>query len=172
MTPLNNDQKNSYKKRYLVNIYGVVQGVGFRPFIYNTAKEYEIYGWVNNSSGCVTIDITGTLDNIKKFILKVIKNPPSPVIINSVKCRTLEYLYYDGFNIRESSNEIDTVKFMLPDIGTCEDCARDIMDHTGKRYRYAFTSCTKCGPRYSIIKVLPYDRKNTTMESFGMCGSF
>ncbi|UZQ51158.1 carbamoyltransferase HypF [Clostridium kluyveri] len=171
MTQLNNDHKNNYKKRYLINIYGVVQGIGFRPFVYNTAKEYEICGWVNNSGGCVTIDIIGTLDNIKKFILKIIKNPPSPAIINSVKCRTLEYLYYDDFNIRESSNENDTVKFILPDMSTCEDCARDIMNDAGRRYRYAFTSCTKCGPRYSVIKVLPYDRKNTTMDYFKMCGN-
>lgn len=161
--------RSSLKKRYLIKIYGIVQGVGFRPFVYNTAVKYEILGWVNNSGGSVTIDLTGSAQDIKKFVLDVVKNPPVTSVINKVSCISLEYLDYDNFKIKESSKEINTLKFIPPDMGTCEDCVKDIMNKNSKRYRYPFTNCTKCGPRYSVIKELPYDRKNTTMDVFKMC---
>lgn len=126
---------------------------------------------MNNNGGAVTIDITGTAPNIKKFMLTVAKNPPSPAVINKISCISLVYVPYDNFKIRESSDEIATEKFIPPDMGTCEACVRDIMNKKGKRYNYAFTNCTKCGPRYSIIKKLPYDRENTTMEPFKICSS-
>lgn len=154
-----------------MKIYGIVQGVGFRPFVYNTAVKYEILGWVNNSGGSVTIDLTGTAQDIKKFVLEVVKNPPVPAVINKVSCISLKHLDYDEFKIKESLKETNTVKFIAPDMGTCEDCVKDIRDKNGKWYRYPFTNCTKCGPRYSVIKELPYDRKNTTMDIFKMCHS-
>lgn len=126
---------------------------------------------MNNSGGAVTVDITGTALNIKKFMLTVAKEPPIPAFISRINCISLDYVSYDNFKIRESSNERAAEKFILPDMGTCEDCVRDIMNKKGTRYRYAFTNCTKCGPRYSIIKKLPYDRENTTMEPFKMCSS-
>ncbi|WP_331000628.1 carbamoyltransferase HypF [Clostridium guangxiense] len=152
-------------------MYGIVQGVGFRPFVYNAAKKYGITGWVNNSGGAVTIDLTGDICNVKKFVIQVVKNPPFPAVVNKVRCVSLQYLHYDDFNIKRSSKESDTVKFIPPDMGTCENCLKDIMDKRGKRYRYAFANCTKCGPRYSVIKELPYDRRRTTMNSFEMCSS-
>lgn len=154
-----------------MKIYGIVQGVGFRPFVYNTAVKYKILGWVNNSGGSVTIDLTGTAQDIKKFVLEVVKNSPVPAVINKVVCTSLEYLEYSDFKIKESSRETNTIKFIPPDMGTCEDCVKDIKNKNGNRYRYPFTNCTKCGPRYSIIKELPYDRKNTTMDIFKMCHS-
>lgn len=154
-----------------MKIYGIVQGVGFRPFVYNSAVKYKILGWVNNSGGSVTIDLTGTAQDIKKFVLEVVKNPPVPASINKVDCISLEYLEYSDFKIKESARETNTIKFIPPDMGTCEDCAKDIKNKNGKRYRYPFTNCTKCGPRYSVIKELPYDRKNTTMDVFKMCHS-
>lgn len=163
--------KNSPKKRYLMKIYGIVQGVGFRPFVYNTAVKYKILGWVNNSGGSVTIDLTGTVEDIKKFVLEVVKNPPVLAVINKVSCISLKYFDYDNFIIKESLKETNTIKFIPLDMGTCEDCVKDIRNKNGKRYRYPFTNCTKCGPRYSVIKELPYDRKNTTMNVFKMCNS-
>lgn len=154
-----------------MKIYGIVQGVGFRPFVYKAAVKYGILGWVNNSGGSVTIDLTGTAQDIKKFVLEVVKNPPVPAVINKVRCTSLKYLDYGDFKIRQSLKETNTIKFIPPDMGTCEDCVKDIMNKNGKRYRYPFANCTKCGPRYSVIKELPYDRKNTTMGVFKMCSS-
>ncbi|WP_234123604.1 carbamoyltransferase HypF [Clostridium hydrogenum] len=167
MTQLANNQR----KRYLVNIYGIVQGVGFRPFVYKTAKQYGILGWVNNSGGSVTIDFTGTAGNIKAFIITIVKNPPTPAVIKKINCKSLEYLKYEDFEIKESSNKTSTIKFIPKDMGTCSECVKDIMDKSSTRYRYPFTNCTKCGPRYSIIKSLPYDRESTTMSSFNMCSN-
>lgn len=154
-----------------MKIYGIVQGVGFRPFVYKVAVKYGILGWVNNSGGSVTIDLTGTVKNIKKFMLEVVKNPPVPAVINKVSCISLEYFDYGDFKIRQSLKEANTVKFIPSDMGTCEDCVKDIMNKNSKWYRYPFTNCTKCGPRYSVIKELPYDRKSTTMNTFKMCSS-
>jgi [NiFe] hydrogenase maturation protein HypF len=159
------------KKRYLLNIYGIVQGVGFRPFVYNKAKEFQICGWVNNAGGSVVIDLTGTKKNIKSFILAIVKNPPTLASIEKVQCSYLEYCTYDDFTIKESTENFESVKFLSPDIGVCDKCVEEVMNRKGKRYKYAFTNCTECGPRYSIIKALPYDRSSTTMDSFKMCYS-
>ncbi|MCM8712129.1 carbamoyltransferase HypF [Clostridium sp. SYSU_GA19001] len=164
-------------RRYLVKIYGIVQGVGFRPYVYKKAKEYQIQGWVENTGGAVGIDCTGFKDNIKHFLLDIIKKPPSLSKIEKVECTDMtEKLLFNnndinrgGFEIKQSSEEQNKVRFVSPDVSVCSKCLEDIKKKNTSRYRYAFTNCTECGPRYSIIKGLPYDRPRTVMENFHMC---
>lgn len=162
--------------RYIVKIYGIVQGVGFRPFIYNKANEFKINGYVKNIGGAVLIDCSGEREKIKQFMLHIIKKPPEPAKIEMVRCtlikedlQSAKNINKSNFVIKESDNEKNTVKFISPDIGTCPKCLEDIKKKGTSRFKYAFTNCTQCGPRYSIIKALPYDRQNTTMEDFSMC---
>lgn len=168
---LKTDSIIKYRKRYILKIYGIVQSVGFRPFVYNRAKKFKITGWINNSGGSVVIDLTGTKENIKNFILDIIKNPPAQAVIEKVECSTLKYYDYHNFIIKESLKNNSSVKFIPADIAACPKCINEVINKKDRRYKYAFTSCTQCGPRYSIIKSLPYDRKVTTMNRFKMCES-
>lgn len=162
--------------RYIVKIYGIVQGVGFRPFVYKKAIDFKIYGYVKNIGGAVLIDCSGKRENIKQFMLNIIKKPPNLAKIEKVQCAPIKndllvtkYINKSKFVIKESDNQKNETKFISPDIATCHKCLEDIQKKENHRYGYAFTNCTQCGPRYSIIKTLPYDRQNTTMEDFSMC---
>jgi hydrogenase maturation protein HypF len=162
--------------KYILKIYGVVQGVGFRPFVYKKAMENEISGSVENIGGAVLIHCSGERDKLKCFIREVVKNPPSLASIERVQCRFVrtdvnvsDALYKDKFVIKKSSNELNHIKFISPDVAVCPKCLEDIENKGTNRYKYAFTNCTECGPRYSIIKALPYDRQQTTMNKFKMC---
>ncbi|MCE5219761.1 MAG: carbamoyltransferase HypF [Clostridium sp.] len=162
--------------RYIVKIYGIVQGVGFRPFVYKKANDFKVYGYVKNVGGAVLIDCSGKRENIKHFISDVIKKPPNLAKIEKVQCIPIKndlfigkYINKGKFVIKESVNQKNEVKFISPDIATCPKCLEDIKKKGTSRFRYAFTNCTQCGPRYSIITALPYDRQNTTMEDFSMC---
>lgn len=159
--------------RYVVKIYGIVQGIGFRPFVYKKAKYFKICGYVKNIGGSVLIDCSGEKKNIKQFLFNVIKKPPSLARIEKVQCILIKndssFINKDKFVIKESVNEKDEIKLVSPDIATCNKCLEDIFKKGSPHYHYAFTNCTQCGPRYSIIKALPYDRQNTTMNDFSMC---
>lgn len=157
------------KCRYLLKIYGLVQGVGFRPYVYKRANELNIKGWVNNCDSCVVIDAEGTKEEIKNFFIKVVKKPPKLAKIQKTEAGKMKFKGYKAFEIKKSKYANTKLKFILPDIATCPKCVEDIFNKKSKRYRYAFTNCTECGPRYSIIKSLPYDRCNTTMGAFKMC---
>ncbi|NFH87695.1 carbamoyltransferase HypF [Clostridium botulinum] len=164
------DKFNS-KKRYLIKIEGIVQGVGFRPFVYNRATEFNLKGYVKNKGGMVEVDLEGYKENIKSFILELIKSPPIMAKIEDLKCKFLKPIDYKDFTIKKSSNEKNSVKFISPDVALCKNCIKELNLSTNKRYEYGFINCTDCGPRYSIIKSLPYDRENTTMKKFTMCNS-
>lgn len=162
--------------RYKVKIYGVVQGVGFRPFVYKKAMEFQIYGWVQNVGGAVVIDCTGLRDNVKHFISDILKSPPSLAVIEKVQCTFIksellfdENISIGNFTIEDSIDDKNQIRFVSPDVAVCPKCLDDIQREGTNRYRYAFTNCTECGPRYSIIKALPYDRNYTTMKDFLMC---
>jgi hydrogenase maturation protein HypF len=162
--------------RYVLKIYGTVQGVGFRPFVYKKALDFQISGYVENIGGAVLIDCTGTRNNIKLFLLQVIKQPPGASKIEKVQCSVIKenmslkaYSSNEKFAIRESVDEKNAIKFVSTDMAVCDKCLEDIQIKHSLRYRYAFTNCTECGPRYSIIKALPYDRHYTTMQEFQMC---
>ena len=155
-------------RKYIV-VKGVVQGVGFRPFVYKIAIDNNLKGWVNNNSKGVFIDIEGSLINIENFINDLKYKEPPLSQIKEVAIEDREVLNYTDFEIRHSEEDKDAVTFISPDFATCDDCIKDINDTKNRRYRYPFTNCTNCGPRFSIIKKLPYDRPVTTMGEFEMC---
>lgn len=169
-------KENLNNMRYKLKIYGIVQGVGFRPFVYKKAMDFAIYGWTQNVGGSVVIDCEGTADNVKHFISDILKEPPSLAKIEKVHCTFMnnsmfcdEEVNKGTFIIKESVDEKNQIKLVSPDVAVCPKCLEDMQNNRKYRYRYAFTNCTECGPRYSIIKAMPYDRNHTTMQPFPMC---
>ena len=157
-------------KSFLVEIKGVVQGVGFRPFVYNLAIKYGINGWVNNDDKGVNILIYSSYKNCQKFLDELQKNPPKLSHIDDIKIEKIISLKeYKSFEIIQSETSNNKSTIILPDMGICDNCIDDINDNSNFRYNYSLTNCTNCGPRYSIIKTVPYDRINTSMASFEFC---
>jgi len=150
-------------------IRGVVQGVGFRPFIYRLAKELDIKGWIINSSQGVFIEAEASRESLEKFLKNIDTKKPKNSFIQSFEHTWLDAEGFKTFEIRESKEAGSKTALVLPDISTCNDCLEEIFDPQNRRYLYPFTNCTNCGPRYSIIADLPYDRCNTTMGEFEMC---
>jgi hydrogenase maturation protein HypF len=150
-------------------VRGAVQGVGFRPFVFRLATGLQLAGWVNNSAQGVFIEVEGPSVTLEKFLLRLEVEKPSRSFIQSLEASWLDPVGYAGFEIRESETGGAKTALVLPDIATCPDCLREILDPKNRRYRYPFTNCTNCGPRFSIIESLPYDRANTSMKSFTMC---
>jgi hydrogenase maturation protein HypF len=155
--------------RLSVTIRGAVQGVGFRPFVYRLATEMNLSGWVSNSPQGVFIEVEGVKNILDRFILRVQKEIPPRASIQSFEFSFLDPIGFKSFEIRESDSAGPKTALVLPDIATCPDCLKDIFDPSNRRYLYPFTNCTNCGPRFSIIKALPYDRPNTSMSMFPMC---
>lgn len=156
-------------QRFFLTIKGIVQGVGFRPFIYNLARSMDMKGWINNSSEGVYIDVEGTEENINMFVKYIKQNKPQLAQIDSIEVIRKDYIGYSSFEIKSSEEKTAKATLVSPDIAICKDCLEDIMEFTNHRYQYPFTNCTNCGPRFSIIKDIPYDRKYTTMNQFTMC---
>jgi hydrogenase maturation protein HypF len=156
-------------KRIKIKIQGAVQGVGFRPFIYRLAAELQLKGWVINSSQGVFIEAEGNLPELESFLVRIYKEKPPQAFIQSLEHSLLDPAGYRKFEIRQSEETGKKTALVLPDIATCPDCLREIFDPGDRRYYYPFTNCTNCGPRFSIIEALPYDRLNTTMKKFPMC---
>jgi hydrogenase maturation protein HypF len=159
------------KSCYQIIIKGIVQGIGFRPFIYNLATELGLKGWVNNSAEGVTIQVELNSVELDIFVNRIKAEKPLQSEIYSLEIQQLNWVGYKQFII-ENSDTINNVKksaIVLPDLSTCQECLREIFDPQNRRYRYPFTNCTNCGPRYSIIQDLPYDRLSTTMSKFKMC---
>lgn len=155
--------------RKSILVKGLVQGIGFRPFVYKIALKNNVNGFIKNSSKGVIIDVEGNEKSIYKFI-NDLKNPSLELLnIEKFIIEDRELMNYKAFNIEESINESKGMTFISPDLGICKDCYKDIIDKKSNRYSYPFTNCTNCGPRYSIIKSLPYDRSSTTMNYFKMC---
>ncbi|EQB87842.1 hydrogenase maturation protein HypF [Clostridium punense] len=156
--------------RYVVKIYGIVQGVGFRPYVYNLAIKNNLRGWVSNDGSSLIFDVEGKRRNIKNFLTEVAKNPPPMSRIRNITSVRESVVNYRDFTIRKSSNKGETgKKYLLSDIAICGDCIKEIKDKKSIWYEYPFTSCTNCGPRYSIINNIPYDRETTNMDVFEMC---
>ncbi len=155
--------------RLKIAVRGAVQGVGFRPFVFRLATGLQLAGRVNNSTQGVFIEIEGPRAVLEKFLLRLEAEKPARSFIQSLEASWLDAVGYAGFEIRESEAGGDKTALVLPDIATCPDCRREIFDPANCRYRYPFTNCTNCGPRFSIIESLPYDRANTSMKSFTMC---
>lgn len=155
--------------RARIAIHGAVQGVGFRPFVYRLASELGLAGWVLNSSQGVFIEVEAEKPALDTFLLRLERERPPRASVQSLECSFLDPVPYRGFEIRESAAGGDATTLVLPDIATCRDCLREIFDPRNRRYRYPFTNCTNCGPRFTIIEALPYDRANTSMKAFAMC---
>ena len=155
--------------RKKIQVRGVVQGVGFRPFVYNLARGLGLSGYVLNSSSGVTIEIEGSDAAVSQFLETLAENPPPLAEINQVLTTELEPNGESTFAIQESVSEEGKFALVSPDVATCADCWRDFTDPRNRRYGYPFTNCTNCGPRYTIVRDIPYDRPNTTMAGFRMC---
>lgn len=151
-----------------INIYGIVQGVGFRPFVFNIAQKYNLKGMVYNNSSGVYIEVEGEKENVECFIKEIKENPPSLAVIDEIKIKESEVKNYREFKIRESKEDDGFVP-VSPDMGVCDDCLKEMNDPNDRRYRYPFINCTNCGPRFSIIEDIPYDRPKTSMKVFPMC---
>jgi hydrogenase maturation protein HypF len=155
--------------RLRITIRGAVQGVGFRPFIYRLATGFGLNGWVNNSPKGVFIEVEGSSEKLEKFLLHIETDKPPRSSIQSLESVYLDPVGYKRFEIKPSEKSGKKIALVLPDITTCPDCIKEIFDPLNRRYQYPFTNCTNCGPRFSIIEALPYDRANTTMKKFKMC---
>lgn len=146
-----------------------MQGVGFRPFVYRLATELHLHGWVVNSTQGVTIEVEGVRNVLDSFLTRLSSEKPPRSFFQSLESRFLDEAGYTTFEIRESTDSGETTALILPDIATCDECLTEVFDPANRRFRYPFTNCTNCGPRYSIITQLPYDRPNTSMRAFTMC---
>ena len=155
--------------RLRVIIHGAVQGVGFRPFVYQLAKKFDLSGWVQNSCRGIVIEAEGRTEQINSFFLCLEKEKPVNAVIQSIESSYLDPAGYQEFKIIESDEKGDKTALILPDIATCPECIGEIFDPFNRHYLYPFTNCTHCGPRFSIIEALPYDRRHTTMKDFEMC---
>jgi len=158
-------------KRAKISVHGIVQGVGFRPFIYRLANARQLAGWVCNTSGSVEIEAEGDERAISDFLTAIRTQAPPRARIDDIRAVFVPVEEHAGFTIRESLSRENTYQLISPDIATCDDCQREIISLTDRRSGYPFTNCTNCGPRFTIIKDIPYDRVKTTMSAFDMCSS-
>lgn len=152
-----------------INVRGIVQGVGFRPFVYRLATKHNLKGWVCNTSEDVRIEAEGEIEAIKQFILELQTTAPPLAHIEDMNISYHPPAGYTEFEIRPSTIEAGKYQLISPDIATCQSCLNEVFDPDDRRYRYPFTNCTNCGPRFTIIADMPYDRAKTTMRYFQMC---
>ncbi len=152
-----------------LHITGIVQGVGFRPFVYGLAIRFSLTGWVRNTSAGVDIEADGTPENLDGFV-QALKNELPPLArIDSLDVSFGAASQFTQFEIIESKAVEGAFQPISPDVSICDDCLRELFDPDDRRYHYPFINCTNCGPRFTIITDIPYDRPNTTMSSFVMC---
>ncbi len=157
------------RERLRIAVHGAVQGVGFRPFVYRLAADLGLDGWVRNSPQGVFIEVEGHHHALEALRVRLTSDRPPRATVQSLEASWLDAVGYDGFEILQSVQEGPISALVLPDIAICDDCRREIRDPSDRRYRYPFTNCTNCGPRFSLIEALPYDRAATSMKRFRMC---
>lgn len=155
--------------RYIITLTGIVQGVGFRPFVFRIAKRLHIKGWVENRGSRVIVDVEGKEDSIKEFVHILQNEYPSNADIKDFQVESQQVWGYTDFSIKTSDTEDYTANFIPTDIAVCESCVKEFNTLGNNRFQYPFISCTNCGPRYSIISSLPYDRETISMSEFKMC---
>lgn len=157
------------RERLRLVVRGAVQGVGFRPYVYRLAHRHDLDGWVNNSADGVHIEVEGPKAKLEQFFLALGPERPPRAIIQGLESVWLDPAGHRGFEIRESTETGAATTLVSPDIAVCDDCRGEIFESSDRRHRYPFTNCTNCGPRFSLIDALPYDRANTSMRDFTMC---
>jgi hydrogenase maturation protein HypF len=169
MTPKDPGKGRMEILRRHISLRGIVQGVGFRPFVFNLARRHGLSGWVNNSSEGVHLEVEGSPERVEQFTQEVARKAPPRARIESLQCEDLKPMGAVVFEIRESVEEAGKYQLISPDIATCPACREEIHTPSDRRYRYPFTNCTQCGPRFTIIEDIPYDRAKTTMAKFRLC---
>ncbi|HLK51582.1 MAG TPA: carbamoyltransferase HypF [Bryobacteraceae bacterium] len=157
--------------RKRICLRGIVQGVGFRPFVFQLARHYQLHGHVRNTAEGVLMEVEGEAGTIDEFLRDVEQEHPRFARIEETVITELDPTGEPGFALRRSSDEKSRFALVPPDLATCEECRRDFTDPGNRRFGYPFTNCTNCGPRYSIIRDIPYDRPLTTMAEFRMCSA-
>ncbi|MGI8533145.1 MAG: carbamoyltransferase HypF, partial [Geodermatophilaceae bacterium] len=156
-------------RRVRIHIDGIVQGVGFRPFVYGLALEYGVAGTVRNTGDGVDIEAEAAADRLDRFTAALRSRPPALARIESLTCTDVPATGVPGFTIDGSAGTGSRRTLVSPDTAPCADCLADLADSGNRRYRYPFTNCTNCGPRFTIVTGIPYDRRRTTMAGFAMC---
>ncbi|WHZ27821.1 MAG: Acylphosphate phosphohydrolase / [NiFe] hydrogenase metallocenter assembly protein HypF [Nitrospira sp.] len=156
-------------RRLRVEVEGTVQGVGFRPFIYRLASELGLTGWVKNTCTGVVIEVEGAVPVVKTFLERMRTDVPSSASVEAMNTSVVPVLDDTGFSIEQSAESGQHTLTIPPDVATCADCLREMTDPTDRRFRYPFLTCTQCGPRYSLLTAVPYERSNTTMAGFELC---
>ena len=154
------------RERRRFRAVGVVQGVGFRPFVYRLARAHELGGYVLNDGDGVVIEVEGT--ELDEFADELVSRAPSLASVTSVTAEPVAPVGETDFRIVESVASGHTA-LIPPDVATCDDCLSELFDPADRRYRYPFINCTQCGPRFTIVRAVPYDRPNTTMAGFPLC---
>jgi hydrogenase maturation protein HypF len=157
------------RRRLRVCVQGVVQGVGFRPFVYTTAADLGLSGSVRNDTSGAIVEVEGDPAEIDHFLTRLRNRPPPLAVIESIETHNIPPVGGTGFAIADTSRSDGGRTLASPDVAMCADCAAEQRDPSNRRYRHAFVNCTNCGPRFTIIAALPYDRGSTTMAPFAMC---
>lgn len=153
-----------------IEVHGIVQGVGFRPFIYKIARRHLINGWVLNATAGVFIHAEGESKDIDDFVMEISDNAPAASRVDEILMKEVPLEDFESFTIRYSDEAAaEATTLVSPDLATCDECAAELFDPANRRYHYPFINCTNCGPRFTIINKLPYDRKYTSMAAFSMC---
>ncbi len=152
-----------------IHVSGIVQGVGFRPFVFNLARRLALSGWVRNTSAGVDIEIDGTPETLRAFIQAVRDEAPPLSRIDDLEVSFQPARDFISFEIRDSERTPEAFQPISPDVAVCADCLRELNDPDDRRFHYPFINCTNCGPRFTIIQDIPYDRPFTTMAGFHMC---
>ena len=160
---------NAERQALHVMVRGIVQGVGFRPFVYHLALQHRLKGWVRNTSSGVEIVVEGEPLDLTAWQQSLRTQAPPLAHIETISPQAITVADYPDFAILHSEAQVNAFQPISPDVGTCPDCLRELFDPANRRYRYPFTNCTNCGPRFTIIDQVPYDRPNTTMRDFQMC---
>jgi hydrogenase maturation protein HypF len=161
--------RETLAQRLRIKVEGTVQGVGFRPFIYRLASELRLTGWVKNTSNGVMIEVEGAVPVVRTFLDRMRIDVPPSASVEMMRTSVVPALDDAGFSIVQSTESDQRTLAIAADLATCADCLREIVDPTDRRFRYPFLTCTQCGPRYSLLTAVPYERSNTTMARFELC---
>ena len=161
--------QTAVREAWRLSVRGVVQGVGFRPFVHRLALRHGLSGWVRNAAGDVQIEVEGAPEAIGPFIRALKREAPPLARIERIEQARHAPEGYEMFEIRPSDDEPDRRQPVSPDVAVCHDCLAELSDPANRRYRYPFITCTNCGPRFTVIEAMPYDRERTSMRAFPQC---
>ncbi|MGZ5309759.1 MAG: acylphosphatase, partial [Solirubrobacterales bacterium] len=157
------------RRRIRARVEGTVQGVGFRPFVFKLATELGLGGWVLNDSSGVLLEVEGEGPAVEEFLARLGGEAPPLAVVERIASEPAECRGEASFRITESDDAGEPLAAVSPDMATCGDCLSELFDSADRRFRYPFINCTNCGPRFTIVQGVPYDRPLTTMSGFEMC---